>query len=104
MSEFGEKRVVICPVCNGEILADKVIIHFRAIHRRDLPVSELLEILAQAKARLVDEKEFYPNLDGQEKDAPEHPVVERTPRSMQQWEGGAPREGMRSGPLGPEKR
>lgn len=101
MSEFGEKRMVICPVCNGEILADKVVIHFRTIHRRDLPVAELLEILAQAKVRPVDKKEYYAVLDEQEKN---DPTIERTPRSMQQWEAGAPREGMRSGPLGPEKR
>ena len=101
MSEFGEKRVVICPVCNGEILADKVVIHFGKIHGRELPVAELLEILAQAKARPVGEKEYFADLDEQKKD---DQTIERTPRSMQQWEGGAPREGMRSGPLGPEKR
>jgi hypothetical protein len=102
MSEFGEKRVVVCPVCNGEVLADKVTVHFSRIHRRDLPVAELLEILAQAKARPVDEKEYYANLDEQEKK--EHSTIERTPRPMQQWEGGTPREGMQSGPLGPETR
>jgi len=101
MSKFGEKRVVVCPVCNGEILADNVVAHFAKIHRRDLPVAELLKILAQAKARPVGEKEYYAELDGREQD---DQTIERTPRSMQQWEGGAPREGMRSGPLGPEKR
>jgi hypothetical protein len=85
-------------------LADNVVIHFGKIHRRDLPVAELMEILAQAKTRPVDEKEYYAGLDGREKDVQENPTIERTPRSMQQWEGGAPREGMRSGPLGPEKR
>jgi hypothetical protein len=101
MSEFGEKRVVVCPVCNGEILAHKVVIHYSKIHRRELPVAELLEILAQSKARPVDKKEYFSGLDGEEK---EDQPIERTPRSMQQWEGGAPREGMRSGPLGPETR
>ena len=100
MSEFGEKRVVVCPACNGEIVADEVVAHFRIIHHRDLPVSELLEILAQAKTRPVDEKEYYADLDALEKGQ----TAERTPRSMQQWETGTPREGMRSGPLGPEKR
>ena len=104
MSEFDEKRTVLCPACDSEILADKVVAHFRMIHHRDLPVAELMDILSQAKATPVDKKEYYADLDEAEKDLQESPKIERTPRSMQQWEGGTPREVMRSGPLGPEKR
>jgi len=33
-----------------------------------------------------------------------NPENERTPDSMRQWDTQGPREGMRSGPLGPKKR
>jgi hypothetical protein len=101
MSEFGHKRVVNCPVCEREIRSEDVRLHFEKAHRRDLAITEILDILSQVRSRPIAEKEYYADLERQEKRQQKRPRPERTPRSMQQWEGGTPREGMRSGPLGP---
>ena len=101
MNEFGRKRVVNCPVCEREILSTQVSLHFQRAHHRSLAITEILDILSQAGSRPVGEKEYYADLDRQERHRQKHQNIERTPRSMQQWEGGTPREGMRSGPLGP---
>lgn len=101
MSQFGRKRVVNCPVCEREIPSEKVALHFQKAHRRSLAITEILDILSQTRSRPVGEKEYHADLDRQERRQQKHQKLERTPRSMQQWEGGTPREGMRSGPLGP---
>lgn len=97
MSEFGTKRFVICPECGGEISPDAVMNHFRQQHARELPVSEMVELVAQVRTRPLTEKEYFAQLDQQDQN---RRAIERTPRSMQQWDSNGPRPG-RSGPLGP---
>lgn len=101
MGKYDDKRIVACPECKCVLFSVDLERHFLKRHKKELSAKELVEMLFGSEQESVNSckaADFLARLE--ERDA-RRPKIERTPRSMQQWEGGTPREGMRSGPLGP---
>jgi hypothetical protein len=101
MGKYDDRRIVECPECKCVLFSEDIARHFAKTHCRELSTVELLDMLDHTRQHPVAADRTKAFLERLYELDEKRDKLERTPRSMQQWEGGAPREGMRSGPLGP---
>jgi len=104
MSLHDDRRVIACPDCKTLIFGENVYRHFQDAHQCELSREELVKILADSRKNPVSESEANAFIEREYAKEENNPENERTPDSMRQWDTQGPREGMRSGPLGPKKR
>ena len=104
MSLHDDRHVVACQECQTLIFGENVYRHFQMAHHRELSGDELVRILAYSRKNSVSESVADAFVEREYAQEENNPEIERTPDSMRQWDTQGPREGMRSGPLGPGKR
>ena len=46
MSVSDNKRNLICPECKNEIMADRLLPHFKRVHKQELSAAQMAEILS----------------------------------------------------------
>src|SRR5262245_59825368 len=95
MSVSNNKRYVICPECNNELVADGLMTHFRRAHEKQLSAAQMAEILSHItreptrKPNLPrNPQKFLTNLkkrQGKEIERKMKKISETTPFSMRQW-------------------
>lgn len=99
---------VVCPECGNKLRSDALKAHFKRAHKRNLAIPEMVELLSRATREAPpgpkppkDLAEHRAKLGQANKVKRPAAKVERTPRSMRQWDWINCDVPMRSGPLGP---